>query len=58
MEFEKLFNFYTISAVVILVVTTLICVSFVIVDKADSNLGATVDSIALEICTQILQEYC
>lgn len=58
MEFEKLFNFYTISAVVILVVTTLICVSFVIVDKADSNLGATVDSVTLENCTQILQEYC
>ncbi len=58
MEFEKIFNFFTVSAVVILVVTTLICVSFVIIDKADSNLGATIGSISLENCTQILQEYC
>lgn len=55
MEFEKLFKFYTICVVVILIVTTLICVSFVIVDKAKGNLGAVAGYICLESCTQILR---
>lgn len=58
MEFEKLFNFYTVCVIVILVLVTLISVSFVIIDKANSNLGATASNKSLEICTQISQEYC
>lgn len=58
MEFEKLFNFYTITVVVILVLSTLISVSFVIIDKANSNLGAAAENLTSENCTQILQEYC
>lgn len=58
MEFEKLFNLFTVCVVAILIITTLICVSFVIIDKANSNLGTVNNNICLESCTQILQWYC
>lgn len=58
MEFEKLVDFFTASAVVVLVVITLACVSFAITEKADSNLGATMGSVSLEYCTQIGGLYC
>lgn len=58
MEFEKLFNFYTVSVVVILFLITMISVSFVIIDKANSNLGANATEMSLENCTQIVQQYC
>lgn len=48
MEFEKLFNFYTIMVIIVLVVTTLACVCFTIISKAESNLGG----VSLEYCTQ------
>ncbi len=52
MEFEKIFNFYTVAVIVILLVTTLTCVCFSIISKAESNLGGVMESTALEYCTQ------
>ena len=58
MEFEKIFNVYSVFAVVILLIITALCVVFIIISKADANLGAIAGYISLENCTQIAQYYC
>jgi hypothetical protein len=58
MEFEKIFNFFVVCVVGILLLTTLVSMCFVVVSKAKGNLGAVSDNICLESCTQILQHYC
>ena len=55
MEFEKIFNAFVACAIVILLLVTLVSLCFVIVDKANGNLGAVVGNICLECCTQILR---
>lgn len=55
MEFEKIFNIFVACAVVILIVVTLVSLCFVIVNKANGNLGAIAGDVCLECCTQILR---
>lgn len=39
MEFDKIFKFYTVLSVVIMLVVVVICLGFVIVKRADANLN-------------------
>ncbi len=39
MEFEKIFNLYTMSVVIILLLATFLCTAIVVVSKTNSNLG-------------------
>ena len=55
MEFEKLFNIFLACVITILLLVTIVSLCFVIVNKANSNLGMVADNICLESCTQILQ---
>ncbi len=58
MEFEKIFNAYSVFVVIVLLLITALCVVFIIISKADANLGAVAGYISLENCTQIVQYYC
>ena len=42
MEFNKMFNVFTVSAIVIMLLTTLISACFAVSVRADSNLGVSV----------------
>ena len=42
MEFNKMFNVFTVSAIVIMLLTTLISACFAVSMRADSNLGVSV----------------
>ncbi len=44
MEFNRLFNVFTVSAIVILLVTALVSAGFTISSRAESNLGAVNNS--------------
>ena len=39
MEFDKIFKFYTVLSVAIMLVVVVICLGFVIVKRADANLN-------------------
>jgi uncharacterized integral membrane protein len=58
MEFEKIFNAYSVFAVIVLLLITALCVIFIVINKADANLGAVAGCNSLENCTQIVQYYC
>ena len=49
MEFNRIFKFYTVFAVVIMLVITVICLGFVIVEKADANLNGAQDLLKVTI---------
>lgn len=42
MEFNKMFNVFTVSAILIMLLTTLISACFAVSMRADSNLGVSV----------------
>ena len=52
MEFNRIFNFFTVSAIVILLVTTFVATGITIVTRAKSNLGVSVVTESLKSCTQ------
>lgn len=52
MEFNKIFNFFTVTAIVILLVTTFVATGITIVTRAKSNLGVSVVTQSLKSCTQ------
>ncbi|MBQ8182909.1 MAG: hypothetical protein IJ025_03290 [Clostridia bacterium] len=54
MEFNRYFNFFTVSAIVILLVTALAAASFAVVSRAESNLG-TVSSYENEKNNQLTE---
>ena len=58
MEFEKIFDFFVACVIVILALVTLVSLCFVVVNKANGNLGVVVSNLCLECCTQILRYYC
>lgn len=58
MNFEKYLRFYTVFVIVVLLLTTFLCVCFVVVLRANENLGSQQARIALESCTQIKLLYC
>ncbi len=39
MEFNRLFNIFTVSAIVVLLVTAFVTASFTVLTRAESNLG-------------------
>lgn len=58
MNFEKYLRFYTVFVIVVLMLTTFLCVCLVVMLRANDNLGSQRAHIALESCTQIKQLYC
>ncbi len=40
MEFDRIFRFYTIFSVAIMLIVTVICLGFVVIKRADANLNA------------------
>lgn len=54
MEFNRYFNFFTVSAIVILLVTALVSASFAVVSRAESNLS-TVNSYENEKNNQLTE---
>lgn len=40
MEFNRMFNIFTVSAIVILLVTALVTAGFTVATRAEGNLGA------------------
>jgi hypothetical protein len=39
MEFDRIFKFYTILSVAVMLIVTVICLGFVVVKRADANLN-------------------
>ena len=39
MEFNRLFNIFTVSAIIVLLVTAFVTASFTVLTRAESNLG-------------------
>lgn len=42
MEFNRIFNIFTVSAIIIMLLTTVVSVCFTISNRANSNLGVAV----------------
>lgn len=51
MEFNKIFNTFTITAVIIMLLTTLVSVGFAISERAKTNLGVYNSCESLEYLT-------
>ena len=49
MEFDRIFKFYTVFAVVIMLLITVICLGFAIVKRADANLNGAQDLLKVTI---------
>lgn len=58
MKFEKLFKYYTVSVIVLMLVLTFVCVCLGVANKGKSNLGGVQSNSSLEICTQKSRWYC
>lgn len=58
MNFENYLKFYTVFVIVVLLLTTFLCVCFVVMLRANENLGSQQVHLALESCTQIKHLYC
>lgn len=52
MEFSKILSFFTVSAIVILLLTTFVAAGITIVSRAESNLGVSSMTQSLKSCTQ------
>lgn len=39
MEFDRIFKFYTVLAVAVMLLVSLVCLGFVVVKRADANLN-------------------
>lgn len=52
MEFSKILNFFTVSAIVILLLTTFVATGITIVSRAEGNLGVSSMTQSLKSCTQ------
>lgn len=53
MEFNKLFDFFTVTAIIILLVITFLASGITVVNKAKSNLGEFSNTQPSKSCTQI-----
>lgn len=58
MKFEKIMDYYTGIVILILVLVTALCASFIAIDRGEKNLDCAVTVCSLEICTQNHLRYC
>lgn len=58
MKFSKLLMYYTAFVVMIFCIVTFICACFVIVSRANGNLGVVQSFLSMVSCTQKYMLYC